>query len=94
MRKLLLLSVMLLSGCASAGLNSDCAHVNGKGAYGPVSQANADVYLCHMGCFGMSCPKPDYQAIDQLTSDYLKSVQTEGKITTTGPGIITFTPSK
>jgi hypothetical protein len=59
-------------------------YIGGKG--------NADVYACHMGYVGISKgPAPSYDDLEKLTSDYLKT--TGEKITTSGPGTITFTPA-
>lgn len=90
---LLLSTILVISGCASNGMNSECAHVNGAEMTVPYigGKGTADIYACHMGCVGSKCPQPDYNALQTLTSDYLKT--TEQKITTTGPGTITFTPS-
>ena len=88
----LLILILLFSGCASSGMNSECAHINGAEMTVPYigGKGNADVYACHMGCVGVKCPEPDYTSLAKLTSDYLKT--TGEKITTTGPGTITFTP--
>lgn len=91
--KLLIPLLLILGGCASGGMNSTCAHINGSEMTVPYigGKGNADVYVCHMGCIGMKCPEPDYASLQTLTSDYLKT--TDGKISTTGPGTITFIPS-
>lgn len=93
MKKLLLIPILLLTGCASGGMNSECAHVSGAEMTVPYigGKGNADVYACHMGCVGIKCPEPDYSSLATLTSNYLKA--TGEKITTNGPGTITFTPS-
>ena len=44
-----------------------------------------------MGCVGAKCPVPDYDVLAALTTKYLDN--TGGKITTAGPGVITFTPA-
>lgn len=94
MRTLLIPFLLLFIGCASSGMNSTCAHISGAEMTVPYigGKGNADVYACHMGCVGTKCPVPDYALLQTLTSDYLKN--TGGKITTSGPGTITFTPSK
>lgn len=90
----LLLCVVLLSGCASAGMNSMCGHVQGNQVTIPYvgGKADGDVIACHIGCFGMNCPKPDYDAITAITTAYAQ--QQNGKMTVPGPGTITYTPSK
>lgn len=94
MKNIIILICFGLSGCASTGLNSTCAHVNGSEMTVPYigGKGNADVYACHMSCLGSKCPIPDYASLEKLTEEYLNS--TGGKITTSGPGTITFTPSK
>ena len=93
MRILLVIGLLALTGCASSGMNSTCAHIEGSEMTVPYigGKGNADVYACHMGCIG-NCPKPDYVSLQTLTSDYLKN--SGGKLETTGPGVITFTPTK
>ena len=92
MKQLLLLSVLIFSGCASSGMNSICASVTGSEMTVPYigGKGNADIKMCHMGCVGMKCPEPDYTVLQTLTSDYIKT--TGNKISTSGPGTITFTP--
>lgn len=88
-----ILFLVPLTGCASGGMNSTCAHISGAEMTVPYigGKGNADVYACHMGCVGSKCPPPDYAALKELTTTYLNS--TGGKIATSGPGVITFTPS-
>lgn len=94
MKKLFLIPVLLLfTGCASAGLNAACGHINGTNLSYPYvgGKGDANVYACHMGCMGMSCPKPDYTTLQALTSDYVKA--TAGAVASM-PATITITPSK
>lgn len=85
--------IPFLTGCASAGLNSLCGHVQGNQVTIPYvgGKADGDVIACHIGCFGMNCPKPDYAAIATLTNSYI--LQQNNKLTVPGPGTITFTPA-
>lgn len=92
MRNLILISLVIFSGCASSTLNSVCAHVNGNEMTVPYigGKGNADIFMCRMTCFGSKCPVPDYAALQIMTSDYLKT--SRDKISTVGPGTITFIP--
>lgn len=94
MNRLLLPILFIFTGCASSGMLATCAHVSGSEMTVPYigGKGSADAYVCHINCIGKKCPVPDYNAITQLTMEYLKN--TGGKLTTSGPGTITFTPSK
>lgn len=97
MRQLqLLLSLLLLSGCASAGMNGLCGRITGTELTVPYvgGKANVDGYACHVGCVGLNCPKPDYDAITSIMTSYLKEQTTDGKLTVTGPGTVQFVPTK
>lgn len=89
---LLLLS---LSGCASAGSNGFCGRVTGMELTVPYigGKANVDGYACHVGCIG-KCTSDNYVTLAQVMKDYSDSQTTNGKIMTTSPGTVTFTPSK
>ena len=92
MKNYLILCVLLLTGCASAGMNSMCGHINGTGVTIPYVGGRADgqAVYCHVGCFGMNCPKANYADLTQMTSDYIKS--TNG-LTLTVPATVTVKPS-
>jgi len=97
MRQLqLLLSLLLLSGCSSAGMNGLCGRITGTELTVPYvgGKANVDGYVCHVGCMGLTCGKPDYTVLESVMNHYADSQTTSGKITTIGPGTVTFTPSK
>lgn len=89
---LLLLLVLSITGCASSGMNAICASVSGQEMTVPYigGKGNADIKMCHMGCVGMKCPLPDYSVLQSLTTAYLQT--TGNKMSTSGPGTITFTP--
>jgi len=91
----LLLCVVLLSGCASSGANGLCGRITGQGLTGPYvgGKFNLDGFNCHMGCVG-KCPPELYTALATQMKSYSDSMTTNGKIMTTGPGTVTFTPSK
>jgi uncharacterized protein YceK len=86
---LVLLSVLLLSGCASAGMNVSCGHIIGSGTYA-TAQGNGAGTLCHAGCVGFNCPKPDYAALINLTSAY---IQSSSAVTTTVPITVAVVPT-
>jgi hypothetical protein len=91
---LILVIGFIVSGCASVGMNSMCGHVQGNEVTIPYvgGKADGDVIACHIGCFGMNCPKPDYAALATITAAY--SQQQNGKMSIPGPGTLTYTPSK
>lgn len=95
-RFVLIIATLAASGCASAGINGSCAHIGGNEMSAPYigGKLNGDGYVCHMGCFGPGCTKPDYAAFSVMMSTYIKEQATDNKFTTTGPGTITFTPAK
>jgi hypothetical protein len=92
--RLLLLSLLFLGGCASAGMNSMCGHIQGNQVTIPYvgGRADGDVVACHMGCFGIGCPKPNYDDLKAITEAYTQ--QQNEKMSVPGPGTITYTPSK
>ena len=94
--KYLILLCCLFTGCASAGMNGFCGRITGSELTVPYigGKTNADGYICHVGCVGMNCPKPDYDAITSIMTSYLKAQTTDGKLTVTGPGTVSFTPTK
>ena len=83
-----------LGGCASYGLNTACIHGSNSKATIPYGggEGNGDVIFCHSGCIGFNCGKPDMEAFANEISAYIKAQEIGNKITTTGPGTITFTP--
>lgn len=95
---LLILSALAIFsvGCASAGINGMCGRITGQEMTVPYvsGKANVDGYACHVGCVGLGCPKPSYDAIVSVMDAYSKMETTQGKIMTTGPGTVVFTPSK
>lgn len=94
----LILSLLLipLAGCASSGMNGICGRITGTEMTIPYAggKANVDGYVCHIGCVGVNCGKPDYAMLESVMNHYVDMQTTLGKLTTTGPGTITFTPSK
>jgi hypothetical protein len=91
---ILLLLVLCISGCASGGYNGLCGRITGQEMTVPYigGKANVDGFACHMGYVGSG--KPDYTPLVNAMKDYADSQTTNGKIMTTGPGTITFTPNK
>jgi hypothetical protein len=82
-------------GCASSGANGFCGRISGQGLTVPYvgGKANVDGFNCHVGCVG-KCTPDVYDALTAQMEAYVDSQTTNGKIMTTSPGIITFTPSK
>lgn len=91
---LLILSIAFFSGCASVGMNASCGHVTGNEITIPYvgGKAEGNAYACHMGCVGFNCPKPDYIALQTLTSKYIED--SGSAITTTLPMTVTLTSAK
>ena len=79
-----------LSGCASAGLNGGCMHLNGTGSY--AGSVNGDLHgcVCHIGCLGFSCPKSDYTALAAMETACVNSA---AGVTTTVPLTVAVTPT-
>ena len=96
MRILLIGLCLLMTGCASAGMNGICGRITGQEITIPYvgGKANVDGYICHVGCVGLNCGKPDYATLESVMNHYADMQSTSGKITTIGPGTVTFTPSK
>jgi len=55
-------------------------------------KSNIDGFACHLGYVGSG--KPDYSDLVKTMKDFADSQTTSGKIMTTAPGTITFTPAK
>lgn len=93
---MLVLGVLLISGCASAVLKSGCGHINGTHVTIPYVGGTADgnAYGCYMACAGMHCTAPDYTALATVTAEYIKDASKDNQITTSGPVVITATPVK
>lgn len=94
MKFILIVLCFLTAGCASSGLNGFCGRVSGTGLTVPYvgGKADGNVYVCHVGCTGFTCPKPDIDAFTAVMSKYMEG---QGdKITTSMPGTVTFTPNK
>ncbi len=91
----LLILILLCSGCASSGANGFCGRITGEGLTVPYigGKANLDGFNCHVGCVG-KCTADVYTALSTQMKSYADSQTTNGKIMTTTPGTVTFTPSK
>ncbi len=94
MKILAIIALIALSGCASEGYNGLCGRITTQDSTLPYvgGKGNIDGFACHLGHIGAG--KPDYSALVQTMKDYSDSQSTSGKIMTTTPGIVTFTPSK
>ena len=95
MRNLALLSILLLNGCASAGVTGVCLNIQGTEMSAPYigGKINANGVMCHVGCDGINkCAQP---TVDQLTAIMVPfSNNQAGKINVTGPGTVQFIPAK
>lgn len=94
MRLLFIIGLIALSGCASEGYNGLCGRITGQEMTAPYvgGKVNIDGFMCHLGHVGSG--KVDYAPLVNAMKDYADSQTTNGKIMTTTPGTITFTPSK
>lgn len=95
MKYLLIIAALALSGCASSGSNGFCGRISGMELTVPYvgGKANVDGYACHVGCIG-HCTADNYTALANVMKSYADSQTTQGKIMTTGPGTVVFTPNK
>jgi len=93
--KYLIPFLLLFTGCASSGANGFCGRVTGEGLTVPYigGKANVDGFNCHVGCVG-KCTPDVYEALSSQMKSYVDAQNTNGKIMTTVPGTVTFTPSK
>lgn len=96
MKLLLIISIIALSGCASSGLNGFCGRITAQEVTVPYigGKTNIDGFLCHVGYVGIKGPNPDYSILESVMNHYSDSQTTQGKIMTTVPGTVIFTPSK
>lgn len=92
--RFLLPLLLLFSGCASEGYNGLCGRITGQEMTIPYAggKANIDGFACHLGHVGSG--KADYTPLITAMKYYSDAQTTSGKIMTTQPGVITFTPSK
>ena len=92
----LLLSILLCSGCASAVMKSGCGHINGSHVTIPYVGGTADgnAYGCYMACAGQRCSSPSYADLATITAEYIKDASKDNAMQTTSAGTIVFTPAK
>jgi hypothetical protein len=94
---LLLIPILLLSGCASAGINSLCLNINGTGMSTPYTgsgKLNASGVMCAMGGVSAKGIPPTYEQLKDMTIAFINTQDTNGKLTVPGPGVITYTPAE
>jgi len=87
---MLLIACLFFSGCTSfngAGMNASCGHMVGTGSYATATGSGAG-FVCHEGCFGFNCPKPDYASLTTLATNY---VNYSNAVTTTVPLTVAVT---
>ena len=95
MKNYLLLSVLLLTGCASGGQTGICLNINGTGMTTPWTGGKLDAHgiMCHLGCDAFS--KGVQPTPEQLKDVMIAFANTNsGQMDVSGPGTVTFTPSK
>ena len=86
---LVLVTLLSFSGCAfnGAGMNASCGHMIANGSYATAT-GNGAGFVCHEGCFGFNCPKPDYGTLTSLATNY---VNYANAVTTTVPLTVAVT---
>ncbi len=90
MGKLLIALLSLsLSGCASAGLNGGCMHIIANGSYAGSANGAMSGCLCHIGCVGFGCSKPDYMSLAEMQTACINAAN---NVTTTVPITVAVTP--
>lgn len=96
MKIILIIALIALSGCSSAVLKSGCGHLTGGEVTIPYvgGKASGNAYGCYVGCVGMNCKAPDYAALATITASYIQNASKDNALTTSGAGVITFTPVK
>ena len=94
MRALLLIPILLLTGCASFNQKAVCLQLGTTNASIPYvgGATNGSGYACYISCIGSKCPTPDQSDITKLMADELTA--TNNTIITSGAVKITATPLK
>lgn len=94
MKNLLLLSVILFSGCASFNQKAVCLQLGTTNASIPYvgGATNGSGYACYLSCIGSKCPVPSQSDITALTEAEIAA--TQNTIITSGAVKITATPLK
>ena len=93
--KLLCLSILFFTGWASAGwasagMNGGCMHIVANGTYAGSANGAMNGCICHMGCIGFNCPKPDYTALAAME---VACVNAANNVTATVPITVAVTPT-
>ena len=84
-----LLLLFPLIGCSSAGMNTSCGHIIANGSYATATGSGAG-FLCHQGCIGFNCPKPDYTVLATVSTAYINA---NNAVTTTVPITVAVVPT-
>jgi hypothetical protein len=94
MKTLILIPLLLLSGCASYNQKAVCLQLGTTNASIPYvgGATNGSGYACYLSCVGPKCPTPNLQDITQLMSNELTA--SNNSIITSGPVKITAIPIK
>lgn len=91
MKNYLFLCVLLLSGCASAGMNGGCMHITANGTYAGSANGAMNGCICHAGCIGPGCPKvADYTALATMQTACTNAAN---NVTATVPITVAVTPT-
>ena len=97
MKNYLLLCVILLTGCASAGLNGGCLTIQGSGISTPWTgsgKVNANGFICGMSGISTKGTAPTYEEVKEMSIAFINKQDMAGKMNVSGPGTIQFIPSK
>lgn len=88
----LLVLCFVVEGCTSALYKSGCGHLTGSEVTIPYvgGKANGNAYGCYMAYFGHG--KPDFTALQKLTSDYLLVAGKDNTIKTVDGGTVIYSP--
>lgn len=96
MKKILLLGAIVLSLTGCNTLKIGCGHITGTEVTIPYAggKANGNAYGCYSLSFNLWGSKPTPPDMTAITTEYIKDASKDNTIAATGPGTITFTPSK
>ena len=94
MRNLLVLAVLLLSGCASFNQKAVCLQLGTTNASIPYvgGATNGSGFACYYSCLGSKCGVADASTITKLMAD--EALASNNTIVTSGPVRVTATPLK
>lgn len=93
MRALILVGVLLLSGCTSTIYKGGCGVVQSAKNTLPYTMGTAGGTAegCYFACLG-NCRNQDFTAIKEAVSDYIKNAPKDNVIKTSDGGVVTYIP--